>query len=237
MRGHTVQYKCNDQVLYKLSPAFFATPSARTFEGAREMWTYDPSTLDEKIKLSREALLSLFEIFKFLKLEGWAMPSLETKDLSFVDGVIKLARPYRLVKDPSRSLLEKMQKTLENLVSGESFTQEEKYLLDLLVGGVDPLEIENNLPMFYSVDRQIVFIFAVSSGRTALGPIYTEVNWAERISETLLAGELKRQGEFYAGNGQPNFFDPHDLMHLFIFAGNAVFSHISYFFRFVILIK
>lgn len=79
------------------------------------------------------------------------MPSLEAQDLSFTDGVIKLARPYRLVKDASHSLLEEMQKTLEDLVSGESLTQEEKCLLDLLVGGVDPQEVEKDLPLFYSV--------------------------------------------------------------------------------------
>ena len=150
------------------------------------------------------------------------MPSLEAQDLSFVDGVVKLARPYRLVNDAPHSLLGEMQKTLRNLVSGESLGQEEKCLLDLLVGGVDPMEIEQSLPMFYSPDRQIVFLFAVSSVRGILGPIFTNLDWIEVINGTFLGKELERQTSFYQKKGQPNFFDPYDLMHLFIFAGNAI---------------
>ena len=98
-----------------------------------------------------------------------------------------------------------MQTTMGSFACDTKLTQEEKCLLGLLIGRIDPLEIENSLPMFYSVDTDC-FHFVVSGGRTALGSIYTEVNWAERIAETLLAVELKRQDEFYAGNEWPAQF-------------------------------
>jgi hypothetical protein len=203
----TVSYKRNDQVLYKLPPAFLVNPQSRTFEEDHEVWVYNKSSLKEKIVLSRKSLLNMYELFKLLKLEGWAIPSLEVKDLLFNNETIKLARPYRLVKDPSHALLMQMQRSINKFFPGECLNGEEGLLFKLLGCGIDPLEVEKCLPMFYSVDRQIIFIFVVSNSRTTQGPIYTEINWVKIINGTSLKKELKRQSNFYRKKGKPNFFN------------------------------
>lgn len=175
------------------------------------------------------------------------MPSLTAEDIILSNESIILARPWRLVNDPFSSLLREMQKTLRELVSDEYLEHEEKCLLNLLTHGVDPSETERNLPMFYSKDRQIVFIFAVSITRTILDFTYLDVDWTEKISNTFLKGEYDRQVNFYEkkskncknakNKAKSDFSHRKNLMQFIILVGNAAISHIDYPFRFDTLIR
>lgn len=225
MDGWSVSYRRNDAALYRVSPDFFATPQSRKFEEEKEVWSYETNIPDGRILLSRKSLFNLFEIFKFLQQKGWAMPSFESEDLVLSGDFIKLARPWRLVKDPSGILLNSMQRGIDKSFREEGLGAEEKCLFHLLKNGIKPLELETALPMFYAPDRLITFIFSISTNRFSQGTILAQIDWITVIKRTPLNKELVRQECYYnkPNNGNKTSYFRHcDLMHFFVFIGNAI---------------
>src|ERR1700722_16018605 len=98
-----------------------------------------------------------------------------------------------LVKDPLGSLLDHMHSNLKTLVSQVGLREEVKCVLDLLATKANPLDIMNYFPLFYSLDRQIIFLFAVSNDRFAQKDVLGEKDWRSKILDSSPRWELLRQ--------------------------------------------
>jgi hypothetical protein len=153
------------------------------------------------------------------------------EDVISDDGLIKIARPWMLVKDQSGDLLRGIQFNMKSVFSKGVFGKEMKCIFHSLLHKIDPSKILQCCPMFYSPDRQIVFIIVASNDRRNQNVICREESWHDTITKSpSLNVELERQktgAEKEAGSKrrpkpkQSPFYTQH-LIEFTIFLGNAI---------------
>lgn len=211
--------KKGDTTLDSLPSTLFVPHSLHWVEGEYGIWVYPETISSGKIVLTPESLKSLLEVFKFLKRQRWAIDALSLGD--FTDnGIIRVARPWKLIRDPQGTFLGVMQSNLNNFVSKAGLKEDMKCAFNLLVCNANPAEILDNFPLFYSLDRQIVFLFALSHDRfTQQGNIFEKEHWRDRIFNSILKEELLRQENRPERKRE---FNNLDMMDFAVFLGNSI---------------
>lgn len=76
--GERVQYKLGDKVLRSLPPTLFVPHSLRWVEGEHGIWVYPEVTPTENSSESK-SLMSLLELFRFLRKKRWAIDALSRR--------------------------------------------------------------------------------------------------------------------------------------------------------------
>ena len=120
--------------LNSLPQTFFVPHTFHWVGREYEIWIYPEVIPTEQIVLNRRSLTSLLELFRFLKKNRWAIDTLSLGDLKD-DGIIRVACPWKLIRDPQNILLGIMQSNLGNFVSKAGLREDMKCAFNLLAGG------------------------------------------------------------------------------------------------------